>query len=291
MDQIKTDSPGFKYFQNNIINPLSLCQMVTEPTRITKDSCTLIDLILANSPENVKFTGTADFSGLSDHKLIYCSYSLKKIKFTPKVIKRRDFRNFAKDTFINDMENAQWDTVLGVANLNIDEATTNLENLFTSIINSNAPFREVRVTKPIGASWLSDEIVFLMDLRDRYKKKWNEIKRHNINSSIVDSPEDIFFHTRFKELKNQVNYLTRKAKLNEFNNKINLKLKDGKAVHFNLKDLNIINSKKKMGTCHLDPNKLNNSFVKNNNAHVSSNHIAKMVCKLNRSKKKSCFRI
>ena len=289
VDQLKINSPSFKYFQDNILNPLSLSQMVTSPTRITKDSCTLIDLILVNSPENVKFTGTADFSGISDHKLVYCSYSLKKPKFTPQIIRRRDFRNFVKDKFITDMENAQWNTVLGDGVVNIDEATNKFENIFSSIINCNAPFREVRVSKPIGASWLSDEIVFLMDLRDKYKHKWNGIKRHNLLQNKVDSPTDIFFFNKFKELKNQVNYLTRKAKLNEFNNKVNLKIKDGKNFHFNLKDFNVVTSKKNQGTCHLDPNKLNESFVKNNNAHVSSNHISKMVRKINRNKKRAVF--
>ena len=51
-----------------------------------------------------------------------------------------------------------------------------------------------------------------------------------------------------------------------------------------------MNSKNKHAVkCHLDPNKLNESFVKNNNAHVSSNHIAKMVRKINIQSKQAIF--
>ena len=39
----------------------------------------------------------------------------------------------------------------------------------------------------------------------------------------------------------------------------------------------------------MDPNKLNENFVKNNNAHVSNAHIAKMLCKINRNSKRAIF--
>ena len=253
----------YKFFQDNIINPFSFTQLIKSPTRITDTTCTLIDLILVNSPQNVKFTGTADFSGISDHKFIYCSYSLKKPKFKPQIVKRRDFRKFAQDKFITDMQNANWNNVLGVADQNIDEATTNFEKTFSDIINSNAPIREIKVCEPVDASWMSDEITFLMDLRDKYKNKWNEIKRYNVLNHIQNSPGDIIFYTRFKELKNQVNHKIRNAKYVDFNSKINSKIKDSKNLHANFKNFNVVNSKKNHeGKCLLDPNKLNESFVK-----------------------------
>ena len=133
-----------------------------------------------NSPDSVNFSGTVDLPGISDHKLIYCSYSLKKPKCSPQIIKRRDFRNFVKEKYIADMENANWPSVQNVLGNNIDEATANLENIFSNIINTNAPIREVKVTKPVLSSWMSDEVIFLMDLRDKYKAKWNEIKTNNM---------------------------------------------------------------------------------------------------------------
>ena len=154
------------------------------------------------------------------------------------------------------------------------------EDIFSRIINENAPIREIRVTKPVSASWMTDEITFLMDLRDKYKNKWNNIKQSNIKHNLVDTQNDIFFYNRFKHLKNQVNHLIRKAKINDFNSKINMKLKDSKNFHFNLKKFNVVNSKNNQEVkCHLDPNKLNESFAKNNNAHISKDHITKMVKK------------
>ena len=290
IDFLRPNSAECRYFRNNIINPLSFTQIIDSPTRITADTCTLIDLILVNSPDSVKCSGTIDLPGISDHKLIYCSYSLKKQKFKPQIIKRRDFRKFAEDRFTTDMANVDWESIRNVVENNIDEATTRLENIFANIINVHAPIREIKVTKPADASWMTDEVTFLMDLRDKYKDKWNKIKKHNVRNNIIDSPSQIFFHTRFKELRNQVNHAMRKAKYADFNKKINDKLSDSKNFHSNLKNLNVVNPKNKQGVkCHLDPNKLNESFVKNNNAHVSSNHIAKMVRKINRHSRQAIF--
>ena len=285
IDQLKTNSPAFKFFQNNIINPLSLTQLVNSPTRVTEDTSTLIDLILVNAPENVKIVGTVDIPGISDHKMVYCSYSLKKIKFKPIIIKRRDFRNFASEKFIQDMENVQWDSFGEIADHNLEEATMKLEDIFTDNINRNAPMREIKITKPVAASWLTDELIFLMDLRDKYKRKWGDIKRNNQLLKINDSPNDKFYYKRFKELKNQVNHAIRKAKFTYFNNKINSKIKESKKFHFNLKDFNVVSSKKNnTSNCHLDPNVLNANFVKNNNAIICDKHIKKMINKINRNR-------
>jgi hypothetical protein len=100
----------------------------------------------------------------------------------------------------------------------------------------------------------------------------------------------IFFFNRFKELKNQVNHRIRNAKYNDFNSKINQKINSSKSFHFNLKSFNIVSSNKNNESkCHIDPNKLNESFAKNNNTNVSNNHISKMIKKINRSSRQAVF--
>ena len=290
IDQLTPNQPDYKFLKNNIIEPLSLEQIIKEPTRITKATCTLIDLILVNSPDKVKTSGCADLPGLSDHHIVYCSYSLKKIKFPPQFVKRRDFRNFDKDKFNDEINNAQWNTVENLVNQNIDEATGHFEKIYTNAINKHAPFREIRVTKPVTASWLTDEIISLMDLRDKFKLKHNEIVKINKRLNLRENPRDTIYYSKFKELKNQVNHLIRNAKIVDFNNKINQKIKDSKKFHFNLKEFNIVDSKKNFSKCHIDPNKLNECFSNNNNAKVSDLIIKKMVKKLNRNSRRANFK-
>ena len=290
INQLTPNEPDYKFLKNNIIEPLSLEQIIKEPTRITKNTCTLIDLILVNSPDKVKTAGCADLPGLSDHHIVYCSYSLKKIKFPPQFVKRRDFRNFDKDKFNDEINNAQWNTVEGLVNQNIDEATMHFEKIYTDAINKFAPYREIRVTKPVTASWLNDEIISLMDLRDKFKLKHNQIVKINKRINLLENPSDTIYYTKFKELKNQVNHLIRNAKIADFNNKINQKIKDSKKFHFNLKEFNIVDSKKNFSKCHIDPNKLNDCFSKNNNAKVSEFIIKKMVKKLNKNSRRANFK-
>ena len=283
INQLTTTTAEYKFFQNNILKPLSLTQLITEPTRV-KETSTLIDLILATSPDHVKFSSTADFPGVSDHKLIYCCYSLKKDKFRAETIRRRDFRKFEKATFIQEMQNVDWNPILNIANNNIDEATSKLESIYINSIDRNAPYRNIKVCKPVTASYFTDEITAVMDLRDKYKKKYNEIKNNNHKFNLVDSPNDTFYYKRFKELKNQVNHMIRKAKFKDLNNKINEKVADSKKFHFNLKEFNVVSSKKNNDVkCHLDPDTLNKNFVKNNNTPVCEKHIKKMIRKINKN--------
>ena len=83
IDQLKPDSSSYKYFKDHILEPFDLTQMISEPTRITDRSSTLIDLLLVSYPENVKVVGVADIPAIADHCLIFCSYALKKLKFKP----------------------------------------------------------------------------------------------------------------------------------------------------------------------------------------------------------------
>ena len=222
INQLNVDSPAYNFLQTSIIEPFSLKQMVTEPTRITKDSCTLIDLVLASSPENIKFTGVVDIPGISDHCLVYISYALKRPKFIPKIIKRRDFRHFSELEFNRDMEQAQWGNIYAVDENDVDSQVTIIENIFLDNINKNAPFREIKLKKPIIATWMNDEIISLMDKRDKYKNKYNIYK------------DPLMFDT-YKMLKNQVNHMIRKAKKADLNETINSKLNDIKKFTMPLK--------------------------------------------------------
>ena len=54
----------------NIFDIYGLSQLITEPTRVTPDSKTLIDLCITNSPEKVTNSGVIHL-GISDHSLVF----------------------------------------------------------------------------------------------------------------------------------------------------------------------------------------------------------------------------
>ena len=67
---------------------LSLCslyeltQVISEPTRVTESTSTLIDLILTNTTEHI-FSSGAIPTGISDHNLVYAIRKFNPPKFKP----------------------------------------------------------------------------------------------------------------------------------------------------------------------------------------------------------------
>ena len=268
IDQLKPETASYKYFKNTILEPLALQQFVKEPTRITKDTSTLIDLVLSNTINNIKHTGVVDIPGISDHCMVYLAFALKRPKFKPKVIRRRDFRNFSEENFNKDMERAPWGNIYSVDDNDLGNQVTILENIYTGIINYHAPFREIKVKKPISSSRLSDEIIRLMDKRDKYKNKYNLCK----NTLIYDA---------YKRLRNQVNHLLRKSKKTEINETVNSKINSSKKFHAALKHHDIVTSKiNNEQVCFLDPEVLNTNFTKNNNAAVNEMSLNEEIIKI-----------
>ena len=139
VDQLDKTTSKYKYLFSNLIQPLSLKQIIEKPTRIDGGTKTLIDLMLLNNPDNLKNWGVADIPGISDHHMIYMTYVVRRPKFKPRVITKRDF---------------------------------SFEDTFLAIINKHAPFKTVQVTKP-STPWLTNEIKSLMDYRDKLKAVCN----------------------------------------------------------------------------------------------------------------------
>ena len=253
IDHLKPDASPLKFFNTYFSEPFAFSQIIEEPTRITQTTSTLIDLILTSNSENVKAHGVVDTPGISDHCLIFMAYSLKKPKFKPKMVTRRDFRRFDEKKFIHDMELAPWGNILAVEDSDIDNKVTIFENIHREIIDKHAPFRTFRVTRP-ATPWFNDNIKELMDERDKYKSKFN-LDKKKVTEEI------------FKTLRNNVTHAIRLAKVKTFNEKINAKIKNSKQFHQALKNFNVVESTcNNEHHCGFDPNLLNSAFIKNNNA-------------------------
>ena len=136
IDMLKPDSAAVRFFNSYVTEPFALTQIIEEPTRITTNSSTLIDLMLTTCPENIKAHGVVDTPGISDHCLIFCAYSLKKPKFKPKMVTRRDFRNFVAENFKNDMEIAPWGNIHAVDEDDIDNKVVIFENIHRDLIDN-----------------------------------------------------------------------------------------------------------------------------------------------------------
>ena len=189
IDQLKPDSSAYKYLRDHVLLPYDLSQMISNPTRVTDKTSTLIDLLLVSYPENVKVVGVADIPAIADHQLLYCSYALKKPKFKPKIIYKRKMANFDIPAFKHDIDMAPWGN-LEVFDINdLDNKVTVFENIYRDIIDKHCPKVEIRVTHPSSSAWLTPEIKELQNDRDRYysrfKKMKKKIRKHRRNMTTI----------------------------------------------------------------------------------------------------------
>ena len=57
-----------------------MSQLINEPTRITKSSSTLIDVILSSHPHNISLAKVIQL-GISDHFMVGCVRKMKSLRF------------------------------------------------------------------------------------------------------------------------------------------------------------------------------------------------------------------
>ena len=280
---LKPDSPGVKFFTTNVMEPFTLTQLIENPTRVTKDTTSLIDLVLTSLPENAKMTGVVDVPGISDHSLVYFSYAIKKPKYKPKMITRRDLSKFEEEKFTRDMSQVDWTQLYNTENPS--EKAEHFESTFSTVLNRHAPFKTSRVTRP-PAPWLTEEIKEKMQLRDRYKNKFNHQKQHQENQHDILETFNIY-----QGLRNTVTHMIRAAKRNMFNEKINSKIKNPKLFHSALKNNFVVDNKKeKSGCMTIDPTKLNDCFLSNNNATIDETKIDAEITNILKDSLPAAFR-
>ena len=151
---------------------------------------------------------------------------------------------------------------------------TIVENIFKENIDKHAPYKEFIIKRPIKAAWMTDELLSLMDIRDKYKNLFNRFK-------------DEYFLNRYKELKNEVNHKIRRAKIEEFNESINNKIKNSHTFHNELKKHNVVGANKSYeSTCQFEPDLLNDTFCESHNAEVDFDKIARTINNINSKPKR-----
>ena len=140
----------------NILSSLNLQQHLTKPTRTTKNSSSLTDHIISNSPERITFTDVLPCPLFSDHDAVYACVNIKVTRFQPRYKYIRDERNFDEAAFIEDVKGLPMSAVYGV-----DDPEEQLEMFNTMLLdclNSHAPLRRVKITRP-PAPWLQDQTI------------------------------------------------------------------------------------------------------------------------------------
>ena len=200
----------YKKYQN-CLNMFNLKQIIDEPTRVTCSSKTLIDHIVVNSEEKISQSGVLPI-GLSDHFLIYCtrnSGSNKNCGRKQNDIKIRSTKNYDKDVFIDKLNKADWSKLY--LSRNINSAWSIFRDIFLSVLDEVAPFKEIKVKKHTEP-WITSDILEQIHHRDyllhMYKKTGskfyytNYCKVRNKVQRDVKTAKSLFFEEKIEENKN-----------------------------------------------------------------------------------------
>nr|CAI5855148.1 unnamed protein product [Callosobruchus analis] len=106
IDLLNTQS-RYTAMLNNLLDSVGLSQIITESTRITLTTQTLIDLKCISNSEAVISSGITSVNAISDHELVYCTLFTNN-QSTPVVHRYRDYRNLNINYLTSELKSIPW---------------------------------------------------------------------------------------------------------------------------------------------------------------------------------------
>ena len=181
-------------------------QLISDYTRVTTTSSTILDLIFTTTLENHVDSGVIPL-GLSDHFAIYTTLSFKQhYRLNSHRVKRsRNYKNFNKKLYLDDLNNSSvFKQIFLCDDINI--AWQTWKNEFLRICNKHAPVRFCKI-KSVNNPWITADILKLINHRDFLLKK-----------ALTSKLEADF--RQYQNARNRVNIAIRKVKKSFYSEKI-----------------------------------------------------------------------
>ena len=116
-----------------------LVNKITEPTRVTDKTKTLIDVILTSHQERYSTAGSLSL-GVSDHDLVFIVRKNKLVRPKPRLIEFRSMKNFDHSKFLADLKKVPWDTAYLYDNA--DDVWEHWSTLYKDILDQHAPIKK-----------------------------------------------------------------------------------------------------------------------------------------------------
>ena len=170
-----------------------LKQLIKCPTRVTFNSSSVLDLVLAIFPDRVSQSGVIDIY----HQLIYCTRKTARIKcYCHKQITFRSLKNYSPEIYKDVLRKLSFPSYELFDD--IDTAYENFIQKVMAVIDNLAPSKSKRI-KGTSQNWFDAEIMEKISDRDKLFKKFKKSCLH------VDKDN-------YKEARNEVQKLIRTKK-------------------------------------------------------------------------------
>ena len=118
-----------------------------------------------------------------------------------RTFRKRSYKDFVGDNFLEDLSHVDWTDVLSCDDLNI--ATDILTTKLRDILNIHAPwiiFQQRKFFKP----WITKEAREMMKERDRLKSKAKDLACRDQQLGIEPSEEQTNAWNEFKKIRNKI---------------------------------------------------------------------------------------
>ncbi len=197
-----TTSLGRSYKQ--LLNMCNYTQLIKDPTRVTDVSSTCLDHIIVSNTEKVCQSGVIPI-GISDHYLTFVSRKVVRGTFNAhNTIKIRSMRNYSVEKLNVLLSEADWSGIID--NDDVDSAWSCFHDIFTNILDTIAPVKEVRI-KQRTEEWMTSDILDGINERDSLLQTF---KKGN----------DQTVYKKYCSVRNRVQRDIKRAKANYFQDKI-----------------------------------------------------------------------
>ena len=140
-----SNSPN-KTFFSDLLQTLNIKQLITEPTRITTKSKTLLDLMITNSKTFISQSGVLQHPPIADHFTTYAICKLSKTKTTPITKMVRNVKHFIATDYIRDFLQLDFNKIY--LNCPPEQMLFAFNELLRDVIDKHAPLKLIKVTRP-----------------------------------------------------------------------------------------------------------------------------------------------
>ena len=190
-------------------------QVISEATRVTDKTSTLIDHIYTTNREYGREYGVIPL-GVSDHHMVYFIRKHKQPRTSHKhtEITFRSYKHFNEEAFQRDLDQVPWSV------LDMDEdpndAWSSWSTLYTEVLDRHAPLRTRRI-KVDSAPWINDDILTAMQVRDEIHQQALRFKTESL-------------WLKYRDSRNNLVSLIRQAKTDYYKNIIEQNVSDSKTL-------------------------------------------------------------
>ena len=149
-------------FSHNLLLSLQSCYLIPtidKPSRFRGNSASPIDNIFVNNPDCVPVSGNI-ISDVSDHFSQFCIFRSARDRIKPAKRKMRDFTNFDRDSFTQDLNQIDWQSIIANGNNDIDYIFSSFYSKYNKIMNKHVPIKQIsrRQLERFSKPWITQGI-------------------------------------------------------------------------------------------------------------------------------------